>query len=60
MVERKPANAQRHARLEDVRVIAKSDACFHSLRACPLEITRSDLDLDLPESAVALAQIEFG
>ena len=32
--ERESADAQRHAFFEGVRVIAKSDACFHGYRAC--------------------------
>ncbi len=35
MVQRHPANAQRHARLECVRVLAKSDPCIHDLCGSP-------------------------
>ena len=34
MFQREPANAQLHARLECVRVVAKSDACVHVFCAC--------------------------
>jgi hypothetical protein len=38
MVDRKSADAQRHARFEDVRVKAKSDPCFHGYRACSFSL----------------------
>ncbi len=40
VVERESADAQRHAWFESVRVIAKSDACFHGYRACSEPIAK--------------------
>jgi len=31
VIDQEAANVQRHALFEDVRVVAKSDACFHGL-----------------------------